>query len=211
MKSLFGGLNAVYEEDETRSFLHLTLQSLLFTLAGIVVLVLMLAVVALLPLLLELVALPGASEWLVRGLSWLVIAVVAMLGFAVLYRYGPARTQPQWRWVSVGAVFALVVWLLSSAGLSWYVSSFDSYQRTYGSLGAVVVLLMWFFLSAYAVLMGGELNAELEHQTAIDSTVGKPQPMGLRGAAVADRLAGIPSWRSLHQAPRPLGDSGVLD
>ena len=80
--------------------------------------------------------------------------------------------------------------------LSWYVASFDSYQRTYGSLGAVVVLLMWFFLSAYAVLLGGELNSELEHQTEVDSTVGLPRPMGQRGAKVADTLGGIPSWRS---------------
>lgn len=196
MKSLFGGLNTVYEEYETRSFFHVAAQSLLFTLAGIVMLLLVLSVVALLPVLLNILALPGSSELLVRILSWLLIAVVALFALAVLYRYGPARSKPQWRWVTVGALFALVVWLASSMALSWYVASFDSYQRTYGSLGAVVVLLMWFFLSAYAVLLGGELNSELEHQTEIDSTVGAPKPLGQRGAVVADSVGAIPSWRS---------------
>lgn len=196
MKSLFGGLNTVYEEYETRSFLVVSAQSLFFTLAGIVMLVLMLSVVALLPVLLDVLALPGSRELMVRVLSWLVIAGVALVALAVLYRYGPSRSKPQWQWVTVGALFALVIWLASSMALSWYVASFDSYQRTYGSLGAVVVLLMWFFLSAYAVLLGGELNSELEHQTEIDSTVGAPQPMGQRGAKVADTLGGIPSWRS---------------
>ena len=177
MRSLFGGLNAVYDEVETRGFVQLTAQSLLFTLAGICVLILMLGVFALLPLVLKVVALP-VSENLVRLFSWLLIGLVAMCSIAVLYRFGPARSRPQWRWVTVGAVVALVLWLGSSAGLSWYVSNFDSYQKTYGALGAMVVLLMWFFLSAYAVLLGGELNAELEHQTAVDSTIGAPRPDG---------------------------------
>ncbi len=198
MRSLFGGLNAVYDELETRSYLRLTAQSLLFTLAGICVLILMLSVVALLPLVLKVIALPVSSETLVRVFSWAMICVVAMISIAVLYRFGPARSKPQWRWVTVGAVVAMVLWLASSAGLSWYVSSFDSYQRTYGALGAMVVLLMWFFLSAYALLLGGELNAELEHQTSVDSTVGSPQPMGQRGAVVADSLGPVPSWRHFN-------------
>ncbi len=206
MKSLFGGLNTVYEEYETRSFFRLTAQSLLFTLAGIVVLVLMLAVVAVLPLVLDILALPGRGETLVRVLSWLLISCVALIALAILYRYGPARSRAQWQWVTVGAVFALVIWLASSVALSWYVASFDSYQKTYGSLGAVVVLLMWFFLSAYAVLLGGELNSELEHQTEVDSTVGQPRPMGQRGAKVADTLGPVPSWRSPNIHPdAPVG------
>lgn len=195
MRSLFGGLNAVYDEAETRGFVQLTFQSLLFTLAGIVILVLMLMVIAVLPVALQILSLPVSSESTVRVLSWLLMALVATVGLAIVYRFGPSRARPQWQWVTVGAVFALLVWLLSSAGLSWYVSSFDSYQKTYGALGAVVVLLMWFFLSAYAVLLGGELNAELEHQTTVDSTIGEPLPMGERGAVVADTVGAVPTWR----------------
>ncbi len=194
MKSLFGGLNAVYDEVERRNYFHLTAQSVLFTLAGIVVLILTLAVITLLPLILEVLALPVSSENLVRALSWLFISLVVVVGLAIMYRFGPSRSAPQWQWVTVGAVFALIVWLLSSAALSWYVSSFDSYQKTYGALGAVVVLLMWFFLTAYAVLLGGELNAELEHQTAVDSTIGQPRPMGERGATMADSVGPIQSF-----------------
>ncbi|MFK7914498.1 MAG: YihY/virulence factor BrkB family protein [Pseudomonadales bacterium] len=194
MRSLFGGLNAVYDEYERRSYLFLSAQSLLFTLLGLVLFALMLLVIGVIPTVLEFLPISYGTEWLVRISSWLVIGIVVLIALAILYRFGPCRRQPQWTWVSFGALFALVVWVLASAGLSWYVASFDTYQRTYGALGAVVVMLMWFFLSAYAVLLGGELNAELEHQTEVDSTVGAARPMGQRGATVADTVGPIPSW-----------------
>lgn len=194
MRSLFGGLNAVYDEYERRSYIVLSAQSLLFTLLGLMLFALMLLVIAVIPTVLSFLPISYGVEWLVRISSWLVIGVVVLLALAVLYRFGPSRSAPQWTWVSIGALFALVVWVLASAGLSWYASSFDTYQRTYGALGAVVVMLMWFFLSAYAVLLGGELNAELEHQTEVDSTVGAPKPMGERGAMMADSVGPVPSW-----------------
>ena len=109
--------------------------------------------------------------------------------------FGPSRRRAHWRWVSVGALVAWITWIVASSGFSWYVTHFDSYQKTYGALGAVAVLLMWFYVSAYAVLLGAELNAELEHQTGQDSTVGPELPLGKRGAVMADQIGEIPSLR----------------
>lgn len=195
MKSLFGGLNAVYDEIETRGWFWLALQSVGFTLAGILVLVVTLGTMALLPIVLSYLPLSDFDTLLYQGLSWLLVSAVVLVGLAVLYRFGPSRSRAQWRWVTIGALVAWVTWVAASAGLSWYVSNFDSYQKTYGALGAVAILLMWFYVSAYAVLIGGELNAELEHQTTQDSTVGSERPMGERGAVMADQLGPVPSWR----------------
>jgi uncharacterized BrkB/YihY/UPF0761 family membrane protein len=106
--------------------------------------------------------------------------------------FGPCRENAKWRWVSVGSLFATAVWLLASAGFSFYVSHFANYDKTYGSLGAVVIFLFWLYISFYIILLGAEINAELELQTAVDTTTGKPKPMGKRGAFVADHVAGGP-------------------
>ena len=191
MKSLFGGLNAVYDEVETRGWFWLTLQSVSFTLAGILILVLTLSSIALVPVVLGYLPISSFDYLLIRGLNWLLVSAVVLGGLAVLYRYGPSRTRAQWRWVSLGALVAWITWIVASGGFSWYVTHFDSYQKTYGALGAVAILLMWFYVSAYAVLIGGELNAELEHQTTIDSTVGPDRPLGERGAVMADQVGPV--------------------
>lgn len=191
MKSLFGGLNAVYDEVETRGWFWLTLQSVSFTLAGILILVLTLSSIALVPVVLSYLPISSFDYLLIRGLNWLLVSAVVLGGLAVLYRYGPSRTRAQWRWVSLGALVAWITWVVASGGFSWYVTHFDSYQKTYGALGAVAILLMWFYVSAYAVLIGGELNAELEHQTTIDSTVGPDRPLGERGAVMADQVGPV--------------------
>jgi membrane protein len=115
-----------------------------------------------------------------------------VIALGVLYRYAPSRDEPRWRWVSWGAVLATIFWLIGSGLFSWYVSSFGSYNETYGSLGAVAVLMMWFWLSALIVLLGAELNAEMEHQTERDTTTGSPRPRGERGAYVADHVGKVP-------------------
>jgi membrane protein len=115
-----------------------------------------------------------------------------MVALAVLYRLGPSRDASQWTWVSWGAVIATVLWLITSILFSVYVSNFGSYNKTYGSLGAVVVFLMWLYLSAYIVLLGAELNSEMEHQTTQDTTSGEEQPMGQRGAQKADTVGETP-------------------
>jgi membrane protein len=109
-----------------------------------------------------------------------------MLGLSFLYRYGPSRKEPKWKWVSWGAALATLLWVIISGLFSLYVSHFNSYNKTYGSMGAVVILLMWFYLSAYVVLMGAEINTEMERQTKRDTTTGPEKPMGHRGAFAAD-------------------------
>jgi membrane protein len=114
--------------------------------------------------------------------------LMLMIALAVLYRFGPSRREARWKWLSIGSLSASVLWIAGSAALSWYLSSFGNYNATYGSLGAAIGLMMWMWMSAIIVLLGAELNSEIEHQTAVDSTVGRPKPMGARGAVMADTL-----------------------
>jgi membrane protein len=114
--------------------------------------------------------------------------LILMVALAVLYRFGPSRREARWEWLSVGALFASVLWIAGSTALSWYLSNFGNYSATYGSLGAAIGLMMWMWMSATIVLFGAELNSEIEHQTAVDSTIGRPKPMGARGAVMADTL-----------------------
>ena len=109
---------------------------------------------------------------------------------ATPYRFGPSREDAQWQWLTPGSIFTAIVWLLLAIGFSFYVTKLTDYNATYGSVAAIVMLLTWMYLSAYVFLFGAELNAELEHQTAKDSTTGQPQPLGKRGAWVADHVAG---------------------
>lgn len=190
VKSLMTALNVVYDEHERRSFIKLNAVALFLTLTMLLVVILSLAAVAVLPAILDLLGLPPIAEALARWLRWPLLAVVAVVALGLLYRYAASRNPPQWRWVTWGAVVATVLWLAGSALFSWYVSNFGSYNETYGSVAAIVVLMMWMWLSAYVVLLGGELNAEMEHQTRHDTTVGKPKPLGSRDAYVADHVAG---------------------
>jgi membrane protein len=128
----------------------------------------------------------GILELVLLALRWVVMAVLMMLALALLYRYSPSRATARFQWVSPGAIAATVLWLVASVAFSLYVRHFGSYDKTFGSLGAVVILLMWFYISAYVVCLGAELNAELERQTRRDSTTGPEKPIGTRGAYVAD-------------------------
>ena len=190
VKALMAALNVVYDEREKRGFIKLNAVALLLTLAILLVVILSLAAVAILPALIGFLGLPPVAEAAARWLRWPLLAVVAVLAIGVLYRYAASRRPPQWSWVIWGAVVATVLWLGGSALFSWYVSNFGSYNETYGSVAAIVVLMMWMWLSAYFVLLGGELNAEMEHQTRHDTTVGRPRPLGRRDAYVADHVAG---------------------
>jgi membrane protein len=188
MKAIIDALNVIYDEKEKRGFIRLNLLSLAFTLGGIVAILLAIGAVVVLPLLLSLVGLGGASETLLRVLRWPALLAVIILGLAVLYRFGPSRDQARWQWLSVGSVFAAAAWLASSALLSWYLGNFADYDATYGSLGAAIGLMMWMWVSAIVILFGAQLNSEIEHQTARDSTVGRERPLGERGAAMADTV-----------------------
>ena len=187
VSSMVTALNIVYDEGEGRSFVRLALLSLVLTVAGILFLFFTLGVVVVVPAVLAMVPL-GGLEPVVRLARWPILAVAVMLALAVLYRYAPCRREPQWRWVTWGSALATALWLLGSAAFSVYVTNFASYNETYGSVGAAVILLLWLNLTAYAVLIGAELNAEMEHQTARDTTDEPARPMGRRNAYVADTV-----------------------
>jgi membrane protein len=125
---------------------------------------------------------------IVAYLRWPVLFMLIIFALGVLYRYGPSRRRAKWRWITVGSVFAALTWLVVSALLSWYLGNFANYNATYGALGAVVGLMMWMWLSTIVVLVGAELNSEIEHQTARDSTIGREKPLGTRGAVMADTV-----------------------
>ncbi len=164
MRTLMQALNIAYDEEEKRGFFRFYGTALLLTLAAILGAVIAIGMVIALPLVLKLVGLAAPLKWLIAVAAWPILVAMMLLGLAIVYRYAPSRTQPPWRWVSWGAVIATVLWVLGSALFSLYVARFGNYNETYGSVGAVVILLMWFLLSSYAVLIGAELNAEMERR-----------------------------------------------
>jgi membrane protein len=188
VKAMIDALNVIYEQKETRSFIRLNLVALAFTLAAIAAFLLVVACIIVLPLILSFVGLGGFTQALTRFARWPVLLIVLLTGLAVLYRYGPDRRVARWQWVSVGSVFATLTWMAASFLFSLYLSRFANYNATYGSLGAAVGVMMWLWISTTVMLLGAELNAEIEHQTARDSTVGADKPLGARGAVMADTV-----------------------
>lgn len=185
---LIKGVNAAYDEVDERNFLVSKGLALLLTLGAIVFVVVAVVVVAVLPAVLDAFGLASLAELAITVLRWPLLAVLVMLGLAVVYRVAPHRDAPKTRWVSRGAVIATVLWLLGSGAFSFYVSNFGSYDQTYGALAGVVVLLLWLFLSSFVVLLGAEINAEAELQTRRDTTRGPARPMGERDAYAADNV-----------------------
>jgi membrane protein len=195
VQGLVKALNLVYDERETRGFIKLRGLSLLLTIGAIVVAVVALALIAVFPAFIEGLELGRVGELAASIGRWVLLALLVLVALAVVYRYAPDRANPRWRWVSGGAVVALVLWLVGSIGFSWYVDNFGKYNQTYGALAAVIILLLWLFLSAFVVLLGAELDAETERQTARDTTTGPERPLGERGAEVADSLGESPQRR----------------
>jgi membrane protein len=188
MKAIFDALNVVYQEREKRGFLKLNAISLAFTLAGMTLVALALGVMVALPPALDALGLRQTVQTTVAALRWPILFVLVALAVSVVYRYGPSRDEPRWRWVSWGGVFAAVGWLIVSALFSWYAANLGKFNETYGSLGAAVGFMLWMWLSSIVLLVGAELNAEMEHQTARDTTEGPPRPLGERGARMADTI-----------------------
>ncbi len=188
VKSLFEAMNVAYDEEEQRGFFKLNLVALLFTLAGVMGAVLMIACVLGTPLVLGFLGLGEGTEWLVQIAAYVVLAVVLVTGLAALYRFGPSRKRAKWRWITPGAIFAVVVITAVSALFSWYAASFANFEKTYGSLGGLIGFLTWVWICCTVVIVGAELNSEAEHQTARDSTVGVDTPLGTRDATMADTV-----------------------
>ena len=188
MKAVFDALNIIYDEREKRGFVRFNLISLFFTICAIGTVLLAIGAVVVFPLLLAAFGLSSVDQPIIGYLRWPFMFVLIIVSLAVLYRYGPSRRPAKWRWINVGSIFAALAWLAVSSLFSWYLGNFANYNATYGALGAVVGLMMWMWLSTIVVLVGAALNAEIEHQTARDSTVGSEKPLGIRGAVMADTV-----------------------
>ena len=171
ISSVMTGLNIAYEETEKRSFIMQNVIALVLTLGAVVFAILVILAVAVIPVVLKFLDLSDLAANLLDLLRWPLLAVLVSLGFAVMYRWAPSRSHPRWRWISWGSVIATVLWLLGSFVFSFYVSRFGSYDATYGALGAVVILLLWFWVSALVLLVGAEIDAELDQR---DTKAGSP-------------------------------------
>jgi membrane protein len=188
MKSMFEVMNVAYDEEEKRGYVRLTAVTLAFTLATIAAVLALIGLAVVLPPILQAVGFGALARWGARigGLALVVLSMI--VGLAALYRWGPSRQAARWRWITPGAVLAILVILAASALFTWYLASFGSYNATYGSLGAVFGFMTWLWIAAIIVIVGAELNSEIEHQTRHDTTTGPPRPMGERGATMADTL-----------------------
>lgn len=189
-RALFKGLNITYNEKEERSFLKLSGISLLVTIGGIIIGFLAIAIVVAFPALINNFGLPSTLETTIQLLRWPILALIVMSALAIVYKVAPARSNPHFRWASWGAVVATLLWLIGSLLFNLYVSNFGTLDATYGSFAAVIILMLWFFLTSFIILLGAEINSEMEHQTSKDTTIGEEKPMGARGAYHADHVAG---------------------
>jgi membrane protein len=188
MKNLIEAINIAYDEEETRGFVKLRALSLAFTLGAIVFLVVAFALIAFLPSVIATTDLGTAGRVLLNILRFVVLFAGVLFGLALLYRYAPDRDAPKWSWATPGAVFAAVVWMVGSLLFSVYTANFGRYNETYGALGAIVVVILWLLLSAVVVILGAEINCELERQTVRDTTKGAERPLGQRSAYAADTV-----------------------
>ncbi len=192
MRTLMEGMNIAYDEEEKRGYVAEYGISFALTLFLIVGVLVALGFVVVVPALLGSLGLPGGVVVLIEWGRWPLLALLTAFGLAVLYRFGPSREDAEWRWVTWGSVIATVVWIAGSLAFSVYVRNFGDYDEAYGTIGGVIVLLTWLWMSAYIVLLGAEINSEMEHQTRHDSTTGRDRPMGQRGAVKADGVGEIP-------------------
>ena len=178
MSGLITAINIAYEERERRGFFKLNMIALGLTLGLLTGGILAVTLVAVLPTAARLIAVGSATQWLLLIVQWPLLIIMVMLGLAVLYRCGPDRDKPQWRWVSPGAITATFLWIATSIGFTIYVANFNSYDKTYGSLGGVVILLTWLYLSSFMVLLGAVINAQSERQPRQCTTEGHPRMIG---------------------------------
>jgi membrane protein len=188
MKSLFDTLNVVHGEQEKRGFIKLNAISLGFTVGGVIFVLAALGAIVVVPVILNYVGLSNAGGLILRVGRWPAMYLVITFALAVIYRYGPSREEARWRWITWGSAMAALLWLAVSGLFSWYAANFGKFNETYGSLGAIIGFMTWLWISAIVILLGAEIDAEMEHQTAQDTTTGSPKPMGVRGARVADTV-----------------------
>jgi membrane protein len=202
MASLMQATNIAYQEREKRGWFRQVAVSLAFTVGGVLSFVVLLLFGIAVPLVFNAFTSPWVQD-VAAILRWLLLWMFAVLGMAVVYRFAPAREKAQWQWVTWGSVVAATLWLVGSVLFSVYVRVFGSYAKTYGALGGVVVLLLWFYLSSYFLVLGAEINSEMERQTKLDTTDGPPEPLGKRGAYAADTVGPSAEERGAHRRSSP--------
>jgi membrane protein len=188
VKSLFYSLNQVYAEKEKRSFIELNLVTLTFTISAIALLIPAVVAIVALPVALDQLGLSSAITITAKVIRWPMLLIVIAVALAFVYRFGPSRREPKWRWVTWGSAIAALFWVIASFLFSWYAANFGSFNKTYGSLGAIIGFMVWIWISMIVVLLGAELDAEMEHQTARDTTTGSAKPMEQREAYMADTV-----------------------
>lgn len=205
--ALIAALNIIYEEHESRNILRTTWLAAQITLGMVLVAIIGSLAISLFSYAANFLApyAGSAAALLVQVATWLFAGALVSVAFAMLFRFAPDRRAAKWRWLSTGSVLATLLWLAITLGFGFYVSNISDYNATYGSLAAVVVFLMWLFLSAYAVLIGAEVNSEMERQTMVDSTVGPDRPIGQRGAVMADSVVVDPAAQALLDKKRRRG------
>lgn len=186
--NLVKAVNIAYDEEETRGFVKARALALALTVGAVVFLILSVGLVAVVPPVLDALGLGVVGTVLAQVARWVLLVVLVAAALAVVYRFAPDRDDPKLRWASLGAVVATVLWLVGSIAFSLYVSNVGSYGETYGAIAGVAILMLWLYLTAYIVLLGAEINAETEKQTAEDTTTGPDRPMGERDAEAADHL-----------------------
>lgn len=188
MRWLLTALSLTYDEPEDRRFVKLRGTALLLTVGAAVAFVVSLGVIAAAPALARSLGLGSVGATVFTVLRWPFLGALVVVGLAVVYRYGPNRDAPKWRWVSWGSAVAAAVWLVASGAFALYAATAGSFASSYGSVGGVVVMMLWLYLTVLSILIGAEINAEMEHQTARDTTVGPDRPLGQREATVADEV-----------------------
>jgi len=186
IRAIMRAMNIAYGEKETRNMATFYTLASSMTLAVIIFVWVSLAVIIGVPAFLALMKLEGLTVGFSRTLPWLLLILVFAFSSGVLYRFGPSRRPAKKRWVMPGIIFTTVTWLVQSFAFSKFIAAFGNYNAVYGSLSAVIILLIWFWLTAYTVIVGAELNAEMERHTTVDTTRGPDRPLGQRGAAMAD-------------------------
>ncbi|HEX2494525.1 MAG TPA: YihY/virulence factor BrkB family protein [Steroidobacter sp.] len=187
--AVMAAMNIAYDEREKRGFFRQLFVSLAFTVGMVLGFAVVIALGVAVPVILNFLPLGDATEVVLLVLRWALLWLIAALGLTIVYRYAPSRTDAKWTWVSWGSTIAATLWLIGSLLFAFYVRRFGAtYGETYGALGGVVIMLLWLYLSAFVLILGAEINSEMERQTKRDTTIGPEKPMGERGAYSADTL-----------------------
>lgn len=200
MVALMTATNVAYNERERRGFFHRLFLSLVLTLGAVLALIAVVMLGIAVPLVLHFLPLGDIANWVLLSVRWILLWSIVVVGLSAVYHFAPNRTEAKWRWVSWGAAIAATLWLLSSIGFALYVRQATSFGETYGALGGVVIMLMWFYISGFVIILGAEINSEMERQTVKDTTDGAPKPIGKRGAFSADTV-GPPAGSSSQENP----------